>query len=186
MELPTLRLKALVLLAAFFSVAGAARAQRPASPVPVSPGSRVRVKTPGLVAPLVANFLEQRDDTLVFIEDGAGRGVWSFTISQIEKLERTAGEGGSNQRYVVRGTAIGAGAGLVAGMFFAANASPSDSTREYSKLLTGAIGAAVGAGVGAFAGSRFKTERWVNIPLPRQLSLGPDGRGGFSVAFAFR
>jgi hypothetical protein len=178
-----LRLKALVCSLALVMFAESAAAQRPS--LQVAQGSRVRVKTPNLVAPLIANFLEQRGDTLVFIEDGTGRGVWTFALSQIERLETTAGEGGRNQRYIARGALIGGGAGLVAGVVFASVAAPSDSTREYSHVLTGAVGAALGAGIGAIIGSRTKTERWVNVPLPRQLSLVPNGRG-FSIAIAFR
>jgi hypothetical protein len=169
-----LRLKALLLL---IVLASDAFAQTRTSTVPVPPGSRVRVKTPNLVAPLVANFLEQRGDTLVFIEDGRGRGLWSFSIGQIERLEMTAGQSGRNKVPIAKGAAIGAGVGLVLGILFASVAEPSDNTREYSPVLTGALGAGVGAGVGAYFGSRVKSERWVNVPLARRLSMRTDGRG---------
>jgi hypothetical protein len=161
-----LRLKALILSILFAAVAHNAAAQTRPSTVGVVPGSRVRVKTPTLVAPLIANFLEQRADTLVFIEDGTGRGVWSFALSQIERLERTAGDAGRNRTPSVQGAAIGAGIGFALGVIFASVASPSDDTKEYSKALTGGVGAAVGAGVGLYFGSRVKSERWVNVPLP--------------------
>jgi hypothetical protein len=164
----------------------AAQTRAPSSPVPVVPGSRVRVMTPTLVTPLVANFLEQRGDTLVFIEDGRGRGLWSFAISQIQRLETTAGEAGRNKRPIAKGAVIGAGVGLVLGLAVAAIAEPSDSTKQYSKALTGAAGAAAGAGVGAYFGSRVKTERWVNIPLPGRLSLGLNRRGDVGVGFRLR
>ena len=154
--------------------------------VPITAGSRVRVKTPTLVAPLVANFLEQRGDTLVFIEEGRGRGVWSFALSQIERLETTAGEAGRNKRPIGRGAAIGGGIGLLGGLLFAAAVQPSDSTKEYSRPLTAALGAGVGAGIGAILGARVKSERWVSVPLPRQLSLFPNRRGGFTIAIGFR
>ena len=153
------------------------------SSVPVAPGSRVRVTAPTLVAPLVANFLEQRGDSLVFIEDGRGRGLWSLAISQIQRLEITAGESGRNKTPIAKGAAIGAGVGLALGVLFAAVAEPSDSTKEYSMILTGATGAAVGAGVGAYVGSRVKSEKWVNVPLGRLFSLGVSGRRfGISIA----
>lgn len=184
-----MHLKALVVSFSLVALAGAATdltAQGRQSGVPIVPGTRVRVKTPSLVAPLVANFLEQRGDTLVFIEDGRGRGVWSFDIGQIERLEMTAGEIGRNTRPIARSAAIGAAIGLVAGVLFATVVEPSDSTREYSKILTGVLGAGAGAGVGAYVGSRVKVERWVNVPLTRQFSFRTNGRGGFGLAIGIR
>jgi hypothetical protein len=180
-----LRLKALVVSLTLACIARDVAAQTPtSSSVPVVPGTRVRVKTTSLVAPLIVNFLEQRGDTLVFIEEDRGRGLWSFHIGQIQKLEMTAGEVGRNTRPIAKGAAIGAGVGLALGVLFAVVAEPSDSTREYSKVLTGLAGAAAGAGVGAYFGSRVKTEGWVNIPLPRQLSLRVYRRGGLAIAIA--
>jgi hypothetical protein len=181
-----LRLKALIVSLSLACLAQDGAAQRSSSAgVPLVAGTRTRVKTAGLVAPLVANFLEQRGDTLVFIEDGLGRGVWSFALSQIERLEMTAGEATRNKRPIARGAVIGGGVGLVLGVLFAAAAQPSDSTKKYSKVLTGAAGAAVGAGIGGFLGSRVKSERWINVPLPQRLSFMPT-RGGFSIAISIR
>jgi hypothetical protein len=181
-----LRLKYLSAFLGVVTLASVAGAQRPSSStVPIAAGSRVRVKTPQLVAPLIANFLEQRGDTLVFIEEDRGRGVWSFALSQIERLETTAGETAYDKRPIARGAMIGGGIGLAAGIGFAAGFSPSDSSKEYSKLLTGALGLTIGAGIGAYVGSRVKAERWVNVPLPRQLSLFPNRRGGFSLSIAW-
>ena len=182
-----MRLNFLVLslcLAGLAPEAGAQASSRAA--VPITAGTRVRVKTPTLVAPLIANFLEQRGDTLVFIEDGRGRGVWSFALAQIERLETTGGESGRNKRPVGRGAVIGGGIGLVGGLLFAAAAQPSDSTKKYSRPLTAGLGAGIGVGLGAIIGSRAKSERWVNVPLPRQFSLIPNRRGGFSIAIGFR
>jgi hypothetical protein len=141
------------------------------------------VTAPTLVAPLVANFLEQRGDSLVFIEDGRGRGLWSFSIAQIQRLEITAGEAGRNKKPIAKGAAIGAGVGLALGVLFASAAQPSDSTKEYNKVLTGAAGAAAGAGIGAYVGSRVKSEKWVNVPLGRLFSVGLSGRR-FSISIA--
>lgn len=182
-----LRLNALVVSFALACIAPDVAAQaRTSGSVPVVPGTRVRVKTTSLVAPLVANFLEQRGDTLVFIEEGRGRGLWSFDLAQIQKLEMTAGDVGRNTRPIAKGAAIGAGVGLALGVLFAGVAQPSDSTKEYSKVLSGLAGAGAGAGVGAWFGSRVKTEGWVNIPLPRQLSLRVSGRGGLAIAIGLR
>lgn len=170
-----MRLKALLLTVILACGSREVLAQARQSTVPVPPGSRVRVKTPNLVAPLIANFLEQRGDTLVFIEDGRGRGLWSFSIGQIERLEMTAGEAGRNKAPIAKGAAIGAGVGLVLGVIFASVADPADESRKYSSFLTGALGAGVGAGVGAYFGSRVKAEHWVDVPLNRRLSLRAHG-----------
>jgi hypothetical protein len=183
LELTPLHLKTLLVSLSLVCVGQNAAAQTSGSSVPIVPGSRVRVMTPTLVTPLVANFLEQRGDSLVFIEDGRGRGLWSFAIAQIQRLEITAGEAGRNKRPIAKGAAIGAGVGLALGVLFAAVAEPSDSSREYSKVLTGVAGAAAGAGVGAYFGSRVKTERWVNVPLGPQFSFGVSGRRfGITIA----
>lgn len=172
-----MRLKALLFTITLAGVAHDAVAQTRSSTVPVPPGSRVRVKTPNLVAPLIANFLEQRGDTLVFIEDGRGRGVWTFSIGQIERLEMTAGEAGRNKAPIAKGAAIGAGTGLVLGVIFASAAKPSDESKKYSAVLSGAFGAGIGAGIGAYFGSRVKTEHWVDVPLNRRLSFRTNGHG---------
>jgi hypothetical protein len=138
------------------------------------------------VSPLVANFLEQRADTLVFIEDGTGRGIWSIPLAQVQKLERTGGDAAVNRPYILRGAAIGGGTGLVLGLMFAATAKPSDSDRTYNRPLTGLIGAAVGTGIGAIIGSRYKRERWINVPLAGGLALIPDLSGGIRLSASFR
>ncbi|HEX9564526.1 MAG TPA: hypothetical protein VF981_11165 [Gemmatimonadaceae bacterium] len=157
-----------------------------AQQVPVTPGSRVRVSASSLVAPLVANFLEQRGDTLVFIEDGTGRHVWTFALDQVVKLETTAGETAVSRPWVLKGAAIGGGAGLVSGLVFAASVSPSNEDRRYNKPATALVGAAIGAGIGALIGSRHKLERWTQVQLPRGLSLAPDFRGGIVVSLRYR
>jgi hypothetical protein len=181
-----LRLKYLSAFLGVVTLATTAGAQRPtSSTVPITAGSRVRVQTASLVAPLIANFLEQRGDTLVFFEEDRGRGIWTFSLAQIERLEMTAGNTAYDKRPIARGVAIGGGVGLLAGIGFAAAFSPSDSSKEYNGILTGALGLGVGAGIGAFVGSRIKSERWINVPLPRQLSLAPNRRGGFSISIGW-
>jgi hypothetical protein len=161
------------------------RAQQPA-PLPIAPGTRVRVTATNLVAPLVANFLQMRGDTAVFIEDAAGRGIWSLVVSDITRLERSDGERLSNRPYVVRGAMLGAGAGSVVGWVFAATFSPSDSTKKFSRPLNASIGAVVGAVVGGFIGSRRATERWTDITLPRRVSVVPQRRGvALSLSLTF-
>lgn len=152
--------------------AAAQQAQPSAQALPLVPGSRVRVTATGLVAPLVANYLELRGDTLVLFEDGTGRGIWSFALDQVERLETTAGERAVNRPYIMRGALIGGAIGALSGVIFAASANPSDPSEEYSMPLTGVLGAAVGAGIGGLIGSRFTTEGWVPVPLPRRTARG--------------
>jgi hypothetical protein len=187
-----LRIKALALLALFSAAVPsslAAQQQPPAasSQLPLVPGTRIRVFAANMVAPIVGSFLETRTDSLVFIEESAGRGIWTLGFDQITKLESTTGEGRTNASYIKRGTVIGAlGGGLAAGIF-AASLEPSDTTRQYNRVGTIAIGLAVGAAAGALIGSRFSQEQWREIGVPRgRLTLMParDGwRLGWAIGF---
>jgi hypothetical protein len=136
-----------------------------------------------MVSPLVANFLEQRGDTLVFIEDGRGRGVWSFDLAQIDRLETTAGETGRSSQAMKKGALIGGGIGLTLGVLFAATFDPSSDNRRYSRVQTGIVAGLAGAGFGFFIGSLASTERWVNVPLPRQGAELPTVGVGFKLGF---
>ena len=179
-----MRLSALAFVAALSLVpVSGIHAQGTAPPVP--PGTRVRVHADNLVTPLVAHFLEMRGDTAVFIEDAAGRGVWSLSLDQITKLERSAGDQRSNTPYIMKGALIGAPIGAVGGFIFSASFHPSDSTKKYNRFPTALVGAVVGAGVGALVGTRFASEHWSNVPLPRRVSLMPSPRGGFQVGLGF-
>ncbi|MBC7898177.1 MAG: hypothetical protein H7066_22345 [Cytophagaceae bacterium] len=134
----------------------------------------------------MANFLQMRGDTAVFIEDAAGRGVWSLHVSDITKLERSDGEQKSNRPYIVRGVAIGGGAGAVGGLLIASSLKPSDSGKKFSRGASAIAGAAVGGVIGGIVGSRFGAERWTNVSLPRRVSVLPDSRGlGLRVGFDF-
>ncbi len=157
--------------------------QQPPSALPLIPGARVRVTAKTLVAPLVANFMQMRADTAVFIEEGSGRGIWSIATSDIVRIEVSDGEKKTNRPYVTRGAIYGGIGGAVVGFTFAAVASPSDSSRKYGRLTNLGIGAVAGAVVGGLIGSRFALERWRPVPL-RQVSIAPNGRG-FSVSIGF-
>lgn len=149
--------------------------------LPILPGTRVRVTAKPMVAPLIANFLEMRGDTAVFIENSAGRGLWTFTLDQITRLERSAGDRNRNTDYMVQGGLLGAGAGGLVFWGFSALVSPSDSTRRFNKAATTGVGVALGAAVGAVIGSRRMREAWDPLPLPHRLSFLPSRRGGFDV-----
>jgi len=185
-----LHLKALIIVVGTLvaPVAGAVAQQRtPPSPaaLPLIKGSRVRVRSPVLVAPLIANYLELRGDTLVLFEEGAGRGVWSLSLDQVQRLEMSIGMRNRYQPYIVKGALIGAGAGALGGLLFAASFSPSDPSRTYSRPLTGSVGAVVGAGLGAFVGSRRKAEQFSVIPVPRRISALPNGHGRLVLSIGY-
>ncbi len=176
--------RALLTAALLSGVVGSSplNAQGPA--INVVPGTRVRVTAANQVAPLIANFMQMRGDTAVFIEEGAGRGIWSLYVGDIRKLEESSGERLTNRPYVLRGAAIGGGGGLLLGLVLANNLKPSDSGRKYNKVGNGAVGALLGAAIGAGIGSRFATENWTDVPL-RRVSLAPFGPGGRGLTAAF-
>ena len=179
-----LRLKALVISLGLALIAHNAAAQTASNAtIGVQPGSRVRVTTPTMVSPLIANFLEQRGDTLVFIENEKGRGVWSFGVAQIDRLETTAGETGRSKSAMKKGAIIGGIAGLATGILFAATFDPSGDNRKYSRMQTGIVAGLAGAGFGFLIGSFVSTERWVNVPLPKQLTNVPTMSPGLRVGF---
>ena len=175
-------LKALVLSLGLFCVVQSAAAQSACSAaIPIQPGSRVRVTTPTMVSPLIANFLEQRCDTLVFIENERGRGVWSFGLAQIDRIETTAGETGRSKSAMRKGALYGGIAGLATGIIFAATFDPSGEDRKYSRMQTGIVAGIAGAGFGFFIGSLVSTERWENVPLSRKFTNLPTTGVGFRI-----
>jgi hypothetical protein len=162
-----------------------AQASQPTT-MPLVPGTRVRVTSSGLIVPLVANFLQMRGDTAVFIEDAAGRGIWSLPIGDISKIELSQGERRQNRSPIIRGAMIGGGSGAAAAWIFSRAAQPSDPTKRYNVALNIGAGALVGALIGGAIGSRFRDENWTNLPLPKRLTLVPAGHGvGLRVGFDF-
>ena len=68
----------------------------------------------------------------------------------------------------MKGALIGAPIGAVGEVpVFSASFHPPDSTKKYNRFPTALVGAVVGAGVGALVGTRFASEHWSNVPLPR-------------------
>ena len=183
-----MHLKALLFCAgaliAPLSTSVAQRAPSNTGGLPLTRGTRVRVKSSELVTPVVANFLEVRADTIVLFEEGSGRGIWSFAFDQIQRLEMSVGERNMYGPYIARGALFGAGAGIIAGAIFAATLSPSDPTKKYDRVLTASVGGVLGAGIGAFVGSRQLAEKFKPIPIPRRMSVLPDRHGArFVVGF---
>jgi hypothetical protein len=143
----------------------------------VPPGARVRVTAPSLVAPLIANYLEMRGDTVVLVDDRAGRGLWSIPYSDIRSLHLSIGQKKNHGPYIVRGAVLGGAAGFIIGALAAATIDPSDTTKKFKRLTTGAVVGAGGALAGGLIGSRFTTENWSPISLRRRVTLAPMPRG---------
>jgi hypothetical protein len=151
----------------------------------LAPGTRVRVKSSQVVAPIVGSYQGMRRDTVVVIEDGAGAQVWAFTSSAVDRLEVSTGMKGGNRGPTTRWALIGAGAGAVAGWLTAAILE-SASSSQYNDALSAAVGAGLGAGLGAAYGYRKLDEHWATIPVPRRVGLVPTRTGvrlGFSASF---
>ncbi len=185
---------AAALLAALALPAGAQQA-KPATPsrsaaLPVTPGARVRVSATTLVAPLIGNYLEMRGDTAVFIEAGAGRGIWTLTTDQITKLEVSKGDEHFNRRPMIKGAAIGAPVGAVVFWGVTGIMKPGDKSQQYNRNVTAGAGLLVGAVVGGIIGSRVADEGWMRLPLPGRVSWSPTLRDarqgvGLQVALSF-
>lgn len=148
----------------------------------LAPGTRVRVKSPQVVAPIIGSFQGVRRDTVVVIEDGQAAQVWTFTSGTIERLEVSAGMKGGNSGPITRWALIGAGGGAALGLLTAAILEGSSSS-DYNAALSAGVGAAVGAGLGALYGARVLQEHWTQVPVPRGVSLVPS-RTGVRLAFA--
>lgn len=150
--------------------------------LPVPPGARVRVTAPSLVGPLVANYLEMRGDTVVLVEDRAGQGLWSIPYSEIRSLHLSIGSKRNHGPYIVRGVVLGGGGGFLLGTLFAATFEPSDTTKKFKRLTSGAIAGGIGALLGGVIASRFSTENWSPISLGRRVSFLPS-RNGAALRF---
>jgi hypothetical protein len=142
----------------------------------LTPGTRVRVKSSQIVAPVIGSFQGMRRDTVVVIEDGAGAQVWTFTSSAVDRLEVSAGMKGGNRgpttHWALIGAAVGAGLGVLTAI-----ALESGSDAQYNDFLSGAVGAAVGGGLGAAYGYRKLEEHWTAVPIPRRVGIVPSRNG---------
>ncbi|HUQ81247.1 MAG TPA: hypothetical protein VM076_08925 [Gemmatimonadaceae bacterium] len=151
----------------------------------LTPGTRVRVKSPQVVAPVTGNFQGMRRDTVVVIEDGNAGQAWSFTPSTIDKLEVSVGFKGGNKGPMTRWALIGAGGGAVAG-WLVATLLESATDSKYNDVLSASLGAAAGAGLGVAYGYRVQEEHWAAVPIPRRVGLVPTRHGiRLGVAAAF-
>jgi|SRR5687768_10881460 len=148
----------------------------------LTPGTRVRVRSAQVVAPIIGSYQGMRRDTVVVIEDGTAGQVWSFTSANIDRLEMSAGMKGGNRQPMTRWALIGAGGGAVAGWLVATLLEGSGDS-QYNDLLSATVGAGVGAIAGAAYGYRVLEEHWTAVPVPRRVGFAPV-RGGFRVGFS--
>ena len=164
-------LAALVMLAPLrITAAQAAAAQS------LAPGTRVRVTSNQMVAPIVGSYQGMRRDTLVLIEDGAGAKVWAFNTTAVQQVEVSIGMKGGNRDPMIRWGLIGAGIG--AGIGLIASVSLENQTgQRYNEAMSTILGAAMGGGLGAFYGSRKLTEHWAPVPLPQRVGVVPSAKG---------
>ena len=148
----------------------------------IAPGTRVRVKSPQVVAPVIGSYQGMRRDTVVVIEDGTAAQVWSFTSATIERIEVSAGMKGGNRgpmtRWGLIGAGVGAGAGLLVSVILEG---ASDS--EYNHAMNAVIGAGIGGAAGVVYGRRKVEEHWTQVAIPRRVGFVPT-RDGFRVGFS--
>jgi hypothetical protein len=179
--MPSTRPHFRALLAALFALVPL----RVAAAQSLAPGTRVRVKSSELVAPIVGSYQGMRRDTLVLIEDGQGAKVWTFNSSAVDRVEISAGMQGGNRGPMTRWALIGASIGGGVGLLTAVTLENSTDSR-YNEVLSTLLGAAMGAGLGAFYGSRKLEEHWTAVPLPRRIGVAPSPNGlriGLSATF---
>jgi hypothetical protein len=142
----------------------------------LTPGTRVRVTSNQMVAPIVGSYQGMRRDTLVVIEDGAGAKVWAFNTTAVQQVEVSIGMKGGNRDPMIRWGLIGAGVG--GGIAFITSVSlENNSGQRYNQMTSTLVGAAMGAGLGAFYGSRKLAEHWAPVPLPQRVGVVPTPNG---------
>ncbi len=151
----------------------------------LAPGTRVRVKSNQVVAPIIGSYQGMRRDTVVVIEDGVGARVWSFNTTAVDQIEVSVGMKGGNRDPMIKWGLIGAAVGGGIGLITAATLENSTDSR-YNEALSTLLGAAMGAGFGAFYGSRKLQEHWAAVPLPRRVGVVPSANGlriGLAASF---
>lgn len=150
----------------------------------LAPGTRVRVTSSQVVAPVIGSYQGMRRDTVLVIEDGESAQQWAFTTAEIRRLEVSAGMGRGNRGPIVRNALLGAGLGAAAGVILAFILEESTDS-EYNTVLSGLVGAGVGSGLGAMYGFRVQQEHWTAVAVPRRIGLIPGRvlRVGFRASF---
>lgn len=158
---------------------------------PVLPGDRVRVWARGLSPQPLLGTVAALDPDTIRIRRGYSEPVRTVPRATLTRLQIQQGHR-SNVLLgmglgALTGTVVGAGVGLALyetctpGIFFDC------ADRSDWALLFGGLGGFGGAAVGAYVGSKWISERWVDVPTAR-LHVHPnplDGRGvAVSLSFA--
>ena len=175
--MPRIRRSYRALLAALITLAPLRiTAGQSAVPQSLTPGTRIRVTSNQMVAPIVGSYQGMRRDTLLLIEDGTGARVWAFNTAAVSQLETSIGMKGGNRDPMIRWGLIGAALG--GGIAFITSVSLENNTgQQYNQLLSTLLGAAMGGGLGAFYGSRKLAEHWAPIPMPQRVGVVPTAKG---------
>lgn len=170
--MPSTRSYSRALLVALFSLVPL----RVATAQSLAPGTRVRVRSSELVAPIVGSYQGMRRDTLVVIEDGQGAKVWTFNSTAVDQVEVSIGMQGGNRgpmtRWALIGAAIGGGLGLITAVTL-----ENSTDSRYNEAMSTLLGAVMGGGLGAFYGSRKLQEHWAPVPLPGRVGVAPSPNG---------
>jgi len=139
------------------------------APVPLTVGSRVRLKTVAPSAKSVQGDLLRLSEDSLHIVPAGGADTLAFATGAIDRLEVSRGQHSKTGRGAVLGAAIGAGAGLVFGALASAEecsglGCPEIGPGEIVAVM--ALFGATGAGLGALIGAASHSERWEQVPRP--------------------
>ena len=157
----------------------------PAVAQTLAPGTRVRVKSPTVVAPVTGILQAMHRDTVVVIEDSQAAQIWTFTPATMDQLEVSVGMKKGNRGPTVKWTLIGMGTGFAVGWLVAAIIEESGDT-DYNEAASAGVGAAAGAAAGAVYGYRKLEEHWAAVSLPHRVGVIPTRRGvrlSYSISF---
>ena len=129
-------------------------------------GEQVRVTTGSIAAPFVGLFSSWDADALEITSDSLT--TYTIPLAEVVKLEIYRGE----KKQTLVGALVGAAAGIVTGVLIA-NSTQSAEPGWFSEVEEGAsdagyvlLSTAVGVTVGGFIGSRIRTEKWEEVPVP--------------------
>jgi hypothetical protein len=158
----------------------------------VGPGAEIRVTAPALgLAKARGTLMALQGDTIVFRQT-AGGNVHRVDASQIERLERLAGQHANIAGGVKYGTIIGTVAGLGLGIASAASCGSNDWFCGPEDVPQGALaGAILGVLTGLVVGAVSHVDDWQQIwltpsdrPVQPRISAWPGGIGvGLAIAF---
>ena len=138
------------------------------APVPLTSGSRVRLKPVDPSTKSVqGDLLRLSEDSLHIVAGGAD--TLAFATGAIARLEVSRGRRSNAGKGALLGAAIGAGAGLALGVAASAEECSGFGCTEVGPgevVAVMALFGATGAGLGALIGAASHSERWEQVPRP--------------------